>query len=319
MIRRAVHGPPGVQLPARAQLPRGVQLSVSGAFWVGLFSGLRGVGLGGCRLCTSGLGGRGFCRRGFCGRRLLRPGLLPPAASAAGASAAGASAAGASATGASATGTGSSAAGAASVEAAAALGTSGIGGTGRPLVAEGGQAVGKVAGHRSQQAGQALHRSGQRTGQTGQQDLARRKVGQGRSGLRTQYGVAQEPALDDEKRVGAGKLSQRLRYRGCVALDEGESGRTGHKVDEPVGALLGGQPHQGVLVDPVLGAEGSDATPERRQVLYLEPAVLGDDDGVGLVHASPHLIDDGHLVGPRVVHLHSFWWSALTREHDEHT
>ena len=72
--------------------------------------------------------------------------------------------------------------------------------------------------------------------------------------------------------------------------------------DRRLGSLGDGQPHQGVLVDLVVAAGRGQLAAELGQLGHGQAAVLGEDGAVGRVEAVPHLVDDGDLVGPRVVH-----------------
>ena len=83
-----------------------------------------------------------------------------------------------------------------------------------------------------------------------------------------------------------------------------------------LGAVGHGQPDQGVLVDLVVAAGGGQLPAQLGQLGDGEAAVLGQHGTVGGVQAVPHLVDDGDLVGPRIVHGPSAERSAQVRAVD---
>ena len=101
-----------------------------------------------------------------------------------------------------------------------------------PLVAQGGQPVGEVPGQGLQQSGELLQRRGQQAGEPSQQHLPGRKLGQGRRLLGASGPCRPAPPLEDQQRVGAGVVPQRLGHGGGVAVDEGDS-RSGRRAAAP--------------------------------------------------------------------------------------
>ena len=91
------------------------------------------------------------------------------------------------------------------------------------LFDQGREAVGQIARQRLEESGQLLHRGRQRTGDTGQEHVAGREVGQCRQvGRREQRAVGQA-ALDHQERVGPGEVLEGLGHRAHVALHEGRA------------------------------------------------------------------------------------------------
>ena len=94
--------------------------------------------------------------------------------------------------------------------------------------------------------------------------------------------VPSDTALQDEQRVGAGGVAQRLGGGDGVVTDERQRGRADEQLLEPLEAgLVGGEPGQGVLVHLVLGAGVAQRAAQRGQGADVHPAVLRDEHGLG--------------------------------------
>src|SRR4051794_30846823 len=142
-------------------------------------------------------------------------------------------------------------------------------------------------------------RSEHRARQLAQENLAGLEIGQLGDLLGVHRGTVDKTTLDDEGGIRLGKVTQALRYLDQVAVDEGDGGRTGEQVVEPVDArLLGGDLGQRVLDHGVVGvlAEGS---PQFLQLLHGETAVLGQHSARGFVERVDDLRDGCCLVWPR--------------------
>ena len=73
----------------------------------------------------------------------------------------------------------------------------------------------------------------------------------------------------------------------------------GHELVEA--QVLGREAHQGVLVDLVVAAGGPQRAAQGGELPTRQAAVLGEDGGVGGVEPLLDLVDDGDLLGPRVL------------------
>ena len=93
---------------------------------------------------------------------------------------------------------------------------------GLPLLDQGRDPVGQVAGQGLEESGHLLHRRRQGAGDAGQEHVAGGQVGQGRQVRGREQRAVGQAALDDQERVGPGEVLQRLGHRADVALHEGQ-------------------------------------------------------------------------------------------------
>ena len=169
-----------------------------------------------------------------------------------------------------------------------------------PLLYERRDPVRQVPRQRLEQARHLLHRRGQGAGQTCQQHVPGRQVGQRRQVRGRQQRPVGQSALDDEMRVGPREVPQRLGHRTDVALHEGQCVGAGQVFGQRlVVAAVDGPADQGVLEDLVVAP---DATPARSAELGQlgdgQAAVLAHDGGRRLAQARLDLVDHLDLVRP---------------------
>ena len=191
------------------------------------------------------------------------------------------------------------ASGAASASAASAAAASARGGLGRRRLGRGAssarapgappcsisawQAVGEVAGHGLEQAGELLHRGGHGAGERASSSSRGATSASALASAAVSSLSPSTPPLTT--RVGlvlAKSRSALATVTGSSAVDEGDGGRPGQQVLDLEAEVAGGEAHERVLVDLVARRRRRAASGAASAMLgHVEPAVLGEQGGVG--------------------------------------
>ena len=106
---------------------------------------------------------------------------------------------------------------------------------------------------------------------------------------RGQRPVPEETALDLEVRVDLGELPQGLGHEDGVAVavpaDEGDGGRADQHLLDVQAEVPGGEAHQGVLVDGVLGTGLTQCITQDGHAGDVDPSVIGEHGSIGVAEA----------------------------------
>ena len=171
------------------------------------------------------------------------------------------------------------------------------------LVEQRRQPIGEVPRKCLDQVGQLAERSDQCAGELGEQYVPRRQFCKGVDVGGRDDPFADHASLDDQIRVVAGEVPQRLRDRTHVASHERDGGRTAQQlVHRRLRSVGDSDLDEGVLVDLVVATRRGESLAKLGQLGDGEAAVLGQQCPIRLRKAVAYLVDDGDLLSPRIVH-----------------
>jgi len=158
--------------------------------------------------------------------------------------------------------------------------------------------VGELARQCRQHASGLDQRGLEGSGDLGQQFLARRQVGERVDVGCGQRNAAQHPTFDHQRRIGLGRLAQRLGSAGDVARDKRQGCWTDQdRIKSVETRLLDGDLGQRVLVDHVLGANRTQRIAHSGQLLDTQSAVLRHENCLRFAQLRGDLGNRGDLGG----------------------
>src|SRR5262249_12702982 len=147
------------------------------------------------------------------------------------------------------------------------------------------QPIRHIAGERLEQAGRLRERRLEPAGEAREQLITRRYVGEGLDVFGRELARPEQPALEHQVLVGAGEVAQRVGrgYRvAAVLADERDCDRAVERIDEIFEPdIFRGPLGQRVLEDLVVGARGTQRGAQLRDLVDGDPAVLGENGGLG--------------------------------------